>query len=121
MGLKNDDALSARGAFGVPPGKKVRSEFGAYLNAGFKKALVENVNLDTKVSLFTNYQTFGNLDVNWELTLLMKVNKYITTSISTQLLYDEDIKVKREDGTTGAAVQFKEVINIGLLYQFGKY
>jgi hypothetical protein len=116
----NDNALAARGAFGVEPGNRFRKEFGAYFNAGLKKKVVENVSVDTRIGLFSNYETFGNIDVNWEFTLFMKVNKYITTTLSTQLLYDEDIDVKKDDGTTGAAVQFKEVINIGFLYQFGK-
>jgi len=114
-----DDKLSALGAFGVPIGSKFRDEYGAYFTAGVKKDIRANINLGSKLSLFTDYATFGNIDVNWEATLMMKVTKHITTSISTQLLYDDDIDIKRSNGTLGPATQFKEVINVGLLYQFG--
>lgn len=113
-----DDSLSAQGAFGIDKGEHVRKEFGAYLNMGVLKKLAPNVSLDTKLSLFSNYQTFGNIDVNWELLLLMKVNKYLATTISTQLLYDDDINITRENGTIGPDLQVKEVVNVGLLYQY---
>lgn len=114
-----DDSLANAGAFGVEPGEPVREEIGAYLNAGLKRQLIENVALDTRVSLFSSYATFGNIDVNWEFILLMRVNKYLTTTVSTQLIYDDDIDVKRDNGTVGPAVQFKEVINVGFMYHFG--
>lgn len=114
-----DEELSNAGAFGVDPGQKVRAELGANFTAGYKKLLMENVTLNTRVMLFSSYESFGNIDVNWELQLLMKVNKYINAAFSSQLLYDDDIDVERDNGTTGPALQFKEVINIGLLYQFG--
>ena len=112
----NDKILSDLGAYGVDPGKTVRTEFGAYLNMKFKKDLMENVNFSSKLELFNNYtdknkDNAKKVDVNWENMLTLKVNKYITASITTQLLYDANV-VER--------TQFKETIGVGFGYKFGK-
>ncbi len=112
--IVNDDDLANAGAYGVKPGEKTRTEFGAYLNMIFKKDIMENVTLATKVELFDNYSDDNgnnrkNVDVNWEASLNMKVNKFITASIATQLIYDHDV-IKH--------TQFKEVVGVGLGYKF---
>ena len=49
----------------------------------------------------------------------MKVNKYLSASINTTLKYDDDVKITHEDGTIGGPkVQFKEMIGVGLAYNF---
>ena len=108
----NDKSLSDAGAYGVDPGKTVRTEFGAYLNMKFKKDIMENVNFISKLELFDSYANKDKaveIDVNWENILTMKVNRFITASISTQLIYDADI-IER--------TQFKESIGVGFGYKF---
>lgn len=139
--IVNDQRLADAGAYGVTPavwdtvngvyaitknGEMYRSEFGGYAKIAFKKDIFKNVNLGTKLELFSNYlKDPQNIDVNWELLLAMKVNKYITASISTQMIYDHDIPVPVErdiNGVkvkgTGPRLQFKEVLAIGLSYKF---
>jgi len=54
----------------------------------------------------------------------MKVNKYISTTLSTHLLYDDDIDIAvdtNNDGITDRFVprtQFKEVLGVGFSYKF---
>ena len=123
--LKNtfvlDETLSDAGAFGVDPGKSLRSEFGTSLTGSFNlkdiikdEDIAKNVNITTAFSLFANYENLDAIDVNWETLLSMKVNKYLNASFGTQLIYDEDVDVERNDGTVGPAVQFKHVLNVGL-------
>jgi hypothetical protein len=122
----NNTDLSNAGAFGVEPGKKVRSEFGGYVRTAFAKDIVKNVNLTTKLDLFSNYlNNPQNIDVNWELLIGMKVNKYITANITGQLIYDHDIKFQIVDdngiaipGSMGPRTQFKELIAVGFSYKF---
>jgi hypothetical protein len=123
----NDDILSAAGAFGVEPGKKFRSELGAYLNASYKKdEILKNVNFLTKLDLFSNYlNNPQNIDVSWEILLVLKVNEFISATVNTHLLYDDDILIKVDEGSEGEAImgkrtQFKEVIGVGLTYKFIK-
>ena len=143
----NHQDLADAGSFGVEPatynelgvktsdGENLRSEFGAYLNVKFQKDVLSNVNLLTKLDLFSNYsENPQNIDVNWEVLLGMKINTYLTASISTHLIYDDDVNIQeyeerngfripklRPDGVTpltGPRVQFKEVLAIGFSYKF---
>ena len=133
----NDQNLADAGAFGVDPaefdllgnkikdGENMRYEFGALLKAEFKKDILENVNFTTKLELFSNYaEDAQNVDVNWETAFTMKVNKYISATLSTQLIYDDNTIIsidKNDDGIvdeSGPRTQFKEVLGIGLAYKF---
>ena len=107
--------------------KKVRYEAGGYLRAQFKKDIAKNVNLATKLELFSNYlDRPENIDVNWELLLNMKINKFLSANLATQMIYDNDIPVavERTDATgvkvmgPGPRLQFKEVLSLGLSVKF---
>jgi hypothetical protein len=128
-----DQTLSEAGAFGVKPGEKTLSEFGGYLRAiysrnDFKKELLKNVTFTTKIDLFSNYmKNPQNIVVNWETLLALKVNKFLSASINTQLVYDDKIRIpidKNADGiiepgeSVGSLVQFKEILGIGFSYKF---
>jgi hypothetical protein len=111
-------------SFGVDPGKKFRSELGAYANIAYKKdEIMKNVNFLTKLDLFSNYlHNPQNIDVSWENLLVLKVNKFISATINTLLVYDDDILVKvggtDANPVKGKRVQFKEVIGVGFAYKF---
>lgn len=110
MTMVLDPILSAAGSFGVDAGKKSRLELGAFTKIGFKMDIMKNVNFSTKCELFANYFASPfSVDVNWDLMLAMKINEFLTTHISTQLIYDRDVIDK---------VQFKEVFTFGLSYSF---
>jgi len=136
--LVNNKVLADSGAYGVEkaildnagqvitPGKKIRNEFGGYIKIAYQKnEIVKNVNLNTKIELFSNYlQNAKNVDVSWEVLIAMKVNKYITATISTHLLYDDDVAIAVDTNNDdipdkmGPRTQFKQVIGIGLSYKF---
>lgn len=112
------DSLSNAGAFGVDPGEMIRSEAGISLTGGIQKDLMENVKLQTNFNLFSNYEKFPNTVVNIEAALNLKVNDYIQSNISSQLIYDDDVIVTRSDGSRGRDVQLKNVINVGFTLGF---
>lgn len=125
MTIVNDKFLADAGAYGVNPaefdannvktkdGSMNRLEIGAYFNMKYQKEVGKNVNLTTKLDLFSNYtEEPQNIDVNWEVLIAMKVNKLLTTTLSTQLIYDDNV-IKR--------TQFKEVFGIGIAYKFSGY
>ena len=115
-----DSRLSDAGAFGVKPGKKALAEIGALAVANYKRKLAENINLVTKLTLFTPYnKNFGNIDINWDMMIAFKINKFLTTTLTTNLVYDDDIKTVDSHGNQrGAKVQFREVLGLGLAYSF---
>lgn len=121
MTIVADSFLSDAGAFGVDAGDKFRVEAGAYVKASYTREIMKNIKLISKATLFTAYdKSFGNVDINWENVINMKVNKFISANIHTNLQYDDDIKQFDEEGKKigGAKVQFKEMIGVGLAYNF---
>lgn len=123
MTFVQDDNLAAEGAFGVDPGSNFRQEIGGYANLTYRSPLVENVNLETRLSLYSNYLegNYKYVDVNGELLLFMKINEFLTANVAFNVIYDHDIIFDtNEDGRPdGPRTQFKEVIGVGLAYQFG--
>lgn len=114
-----NDQLSDLGAYGVDPGSKVRSQVGASFTGNYQKDIMENVNLKTSLLLFAAYNDFSHVDVNFDLFLNFKVNKYITANFSVQTIYDHDIDIEDEDGNVGPRLQLRNVLNIGFVYNFG--
>ncbi|MFL5809686.1 MAG: DUF3078 domain-containing protein, partial [Flavisolibacter sp.] len=53
--VKNDE-LAARGLYGVDSGHHSRSEFGAFISAGFIKAISKSVAYKGRLDLFSNYK-----------------------------------------------------------------
>jgi len=109
--------------YGVERGKQLKAEFGAYTSVLNNFDIMKNVNLNNKLELFSAYDTFGNVVINWELMLTMKVNKYINASVRTHLKYDDKVKSnKNVDGVMkpegGPKVQFMDVIAVGFSYNF---
>lgn len=113
-----DDSLSNRGAFGVNPGDKMRTELGAFLKSMLKIPVMKNVEFQNELNLFSSYKNIDQVDVNWIAQLSLKANEFLSARIRTDLIYDQDVKIQRENGTSGPATQFKEVISIGIQYKF---
>lgn len=135
--IVNDDSLARNGAFGVQKeirdpynGGKVtqkykthREELGAYLKLQYQTKIMDNVTFQTMLELFSNYlHNPQNIDVNWTTLTTFKVNKFISATLSTQLIYDDDIMILRtagdNKGTTGPDLQFKQVLGVGFSYKF---
>jgi hypothetical protein len=129
--IVTDQDLANQGAFGVVPakydelnvliseGEKVRFELGGYLRMEYRKVLMENITLLTKIELFSNYlDNPQNIDVGWETLITMKVNKYISATLNTHLIYDDDIDITTDTGKIGPRPQFKEILGIGFSYKF---
>lgn len=125
--------MADAGQFGVEPaefnefgektqdGANFRYELGASLTAMYSvKFAKESISFSSKLQLFSNYlEKPENIDVNWETLLSFKINNYLNASISTLLIYDDDIDIVEEvDGETevGPRTQFREVLSIGLAY-----
>lgn len=134
--MVQNQVLADAGAFGVEKavydstgikttdGQNLRSELGGYIRIFYSKDLVENVALITKLDLFSNYiDNPENIDVSWEVLFNMKINAFMSASISTHLLYDHDILIgidSNDDGvidSSGPRTQFKEIIAIGFSYK----
>lgn len=123
--VDSDGIGTGKGTFGNDAGSKFRAELGAYAKISIKKEIFENMTLSTNADFFTDYlNNFGAIDVNWNLVLLMKVNKFISATLTTNLIYDEDISIVLERNNSGEpthigpAVQFKETVGVGITYTY---
>lgn len=112
-----DDTLSAQGAYGVEPGKNIKSELGATLSAQYQKTIIENVDFRSRLKMFAPYESIETVVINSETLLTFKVNKYMNASFSLEMIYDDKINVTRDDGTVGPALQIKHVISLGISYR----
>lgn len=133
-----DQDLADKGSFGVDkavydddgnvitPGKNHLMELGILITHNWQVNLAKNVEMKSRLNLYTDYlNSFGNVDVDWELNFTLKVNKYIQTTIGTQIIYDDDIlfdEIEDDDGNVidpgEPKVQFKQVLAVGVAYNF---
>jgi hypothetical protein len=133
-----DQRLANSGAFGVEPavldeqgnlirrGKRLRREFGFLLNNTYEFEPYENVKVRNILSLYSDYiNSFGNIDVDWEMIFDFKVNSYMKASFISHLRYDNDIKINNvvdeENNITeegGAKLQWRQLLGIGVAIDF---
>jgi len=120
-----DEDLSAAGAYGVEKGKKFRAEMGGTLKSELKFPVVTNVDVVTGLSLFSNYlRKPQNVDVNWDFRMNMKINKFLSANLITNMIYDDDVYVsvdRNDDGVfegKGRRVQLKQLFGAGFSYKF---
>lgn len=120
-----DEALADSGSFGVERGRHSRSEIGGFVRMLYRKDLVENVSFDLRIDMFSNYlKNPGNIDINWEMRLSLKAYKMLNASVSTHLIYDDDVDIdidENKDGIIerrGPRLQFKELFSVGLTFKF---
>ncbi len=115
--------------FGLLKDESVKREIGAYINLKHEHEILKNVVLENKLELFSNYSNNPErIDINWELTLSLKINEYLNTTINMHLIYDDDIKVPIYSEINGIQtkvrdskrVQFKELLSVGLVYNINK-
>jgi hypothetical protein len=70
------------------------------------------------------YDNRGNTYVNWLTNITFKVNKFITASLETQLIYDQTVAVPHllPDGNTylGRGTQFREAFTLGFGFKFAQ-
>ncbi|MAB47833.1 MAG: hypothetical protein CMC05_04295 [Flavobacteriaceae bacterium] len=131
-----DEALANQGAFGVKPaiydmdgnivkkGENTRQEFGMLFTGQFEDEVFENIKLNSRLRLYTDYLVnFGNVDVDWEVNLDMKVNKFVQATLGSHLRYDHDIKAEVETNeitneevvVEGPKIQWKQLLGVGVV------
>ena len=133
-----DQDLADKGAFGVEKaildtdgnviqdGKNLFLELGFLITNHWETQVAKNIALKHRISLYTDYlRRFGNIDVDWELNMDLRVNEFIVTTIGTHLIYDDDIlfgEVKDANGLVAdpgePRIQFKQLLGVGVSYNF---
>ena len=96
--------------FGVETNKSMLYQLGFNASAYYKFNIMENVSAENILSLFSNYlKDPGNIDINYNLKVTMKINKLLTANLDFQVIYDDD---------AFAGFQTREVFGLGVNYNF---
>lgn len=117
--IVTDTSLTNRkgGSYGIFEGNSSLWQVGGSINAIFKRDIIKNINLMSKLDVFTNYsERPERVIIGWENNILMKVNKYISLNFSSMLIYDEKAIATENTGKFSEIIQFREAFGIGLAY-----
>lgn len=97
-------------SFGVAQGKTTRFELGASISAYYKFSPITNVSIENILNLYSNYlEDPQNVDINYQMNIVMKINKYLSANINMLAIYDDNA-IK--------AVQVREIFGLGINYGF---
>jgi hypothetical protein len=106
--LVSDDLA---GTFGTKPGKTSRFEFGGAIRAYYKVDIMENISFENILNLYSNYlEDPLNIDVDYTANISMSINKYISTNLVFQAIYD--------DNANPRGFQIRETFGLGFNYNF---
>ena len=132
-----DEDLANEGSFGVDPaifdengnilekGQKVRTEMGILITNSYQAKIFKNISLTNRLSLYSDYlNSFGNIDIDWEIIFDFKVNSFVSATLGSHLRYDDDVKtliaseIDDDFIKKGARVQWKQNLGIGVVVDF---
>jgi hypothetical protein len=118
--IVDNDSLARVGAFGVDSGRRSRLEFGSFASLKYQNDFNKTTSYRGRIDLFSNYlRRPQDINIYWTNIFSIKAFKYISVNISLDMIYDNDIKSVKQDGSSGGpALQIKEVLGIGLAYEF---
>ena len=99
-----------RSSFGVLQGDSSRFEFGSSISGYYKFNIMTNVSVENRLNLYSNYlDNPQNVDVDYQMNVIMKINKYLSSNVAVQAIYDDN---------SVQAVQVRELFGLGVNYGF---
>jgi len=85
------DLADGKAYFGVPKGRNHLFELGASVNGFYKFEALENVFIESRLALYTDYLGEPeNINFDYSLTATMKVNAFISAQLEVQMVYDDN-------------------------------
>lgn len=98
------------GRFGVDQGETVAFSLGFNLSGYYKFVLMENIEMENILSIYTDYlANVGNLDIDYQTNIRFKVNKHIKMQLTFQAIVDDN---------TASKIQFRQLFGLGVNYNF---
>lgn len=99
--------------YDIRPDRKTVSKFGSSCELKFQWKITYNIQFNSRVFAFTDYESF---QADWENTLAMDINRFLTTQIYAHARYDT--RTPREADSDWHKFQLKEIFSIGFAYKF---
>lgn len=116
--IVKDDTLSAKGLYGVDPGRKSKTEIGAFLSVNYMATLGKSVNYKGRMDLFSNYRDEPkNIDLFMTNLFAVKLSKYLSATWSLDLIYDDDVALFGPNKNS-PALQVKSLVGVGFLVKY---
>jgi len=113
------DSLGVK--YGVPPGKTVDFQFGAYATISYLANLTKTITYAGKLDLFSNYKhNPQNVDLYMTNLFAAKISGILSVTYSLTLIYDDDVRQFGPNGTS-AALQVQSLFGAGLLVKLNNY
>ncbi|MGC4128572.1 MAG: DUF3078 domain-containing protein [Bergeyella sp.] len=108
-----DPHLQLAGKFGLErDGQSMRAEIGAMLNIIYRLKIKKGINFDNQLNFFSNYLHHSErVDIAYAGNLNIRFNKFISTIVSLDMVYDHD---------QIARLQRKQTLSVGLSYNLGQ-
>ena len=96
--------------FGVEARKNMRYELGFYASAYYKFDLMTNVSIENTLNLYSNYlEDPQNVDMDYSLAVVMRINRYLSTNLAFQTIYDDN---------AFRGFQTRQVLGLGVNFGF---
>ena len=96
--------------FGVQNGRSVRYELGASMGTYYKLTLMENVTMENILNMYSNFlENPQNVDFDYTINVVMSVNKYFSTNLAVQSIYDDN---------AFQGLQIRQMVGLGVNYSF---
>jgi hypothetical protein len=96
--------------FGVNADKSMRYELGFYASGYYKFDVITNVSAENTLNLYTNYlEDPQNVDLDYTLAIVMKINNYMSTNFVYQTIYDDN---------AFRGFQTRQILGLGINYKF---
>ncbi len=110
--------------YGIKKGKHLWGQLGSYFRLKWNDKLFSSVNINTSLELFSDYfNKATNIDLDWSTSIDMKINYFMSTRLTFQMIYDDDVEIPLYDIVNGKKVkigsgqrlQFNENLSLGLV------
>lgn len=99
--------------YGVLPGQSNRTEWLAFqLQTVINRNLTDNISLNARYQLFTEYSHLDNINHRLDLLLTAKINRYLNTTFGLIALYNKDFS---------SSLQIQQTLAIGLVYNLSSF
>jgi hypothetical protein len=98
--------------FGIKAGQNTLSEIGSSFKAIVSYAPTREIQLDSRLSFYTNYQ---KVEIDWEMVCNFTINRFMSTRISFNPRYDNTVI---EENGQYAKIQYKQLLSVGFAHKF---
>ena len=100
------------GKFGVEEGRNTAFSLGFNFSGYYKFKAMNNIDIENILAVYSDYLNKPqNIDIEYQMNLFFKVNKFINASITFHTIIDSNASKK---------VQFREEFGLGVSYSFHK-